>query len=301
MIAKKMTAPTPILLTSLLSAMLMLGACQPKDAQNANNQAAEKSLKKAADLPAKPSDSAAAQIAKYQPIFVVEMQNLQRRLQAEFESLEAADSAEDLGLLTPTESSNEADNIVSNAATNLSAENAADPKPDDAQAKNDKAADDKTSTGTNIETNISTEVGERDLEVLKRVTLAPKAPKLLPEDELIARYQEAMSALYEPESKALSAEQIDTLLNIAAIIPQVFDNLEIAERLTLKSPALGRLIVQSQVSLQIEAQQAADIENMKAEQQQEFDELVSKFDETIQGYDKQIANYEKMLNELKKN
>ena len=87
MIAKKMTAPTPILLTSLLSTVLMLGACQPKDAQNANSQAAEKTLKKEADLPAKPSDSASAQIAKYQPMFITEMQNLQRRLQAEIESL----------------------------------------------------------------------------------------------------------------------------------------------------------------------------------------------------------------------
>ncbi len=270
----------------------MLGACQPKDGQNANtnvNTNAEQSVKKEADLPATQSESAAAQIAKYQPMFVVEMQNLQRRLQAEFESLEAADAAEDLALLMPTGAGVSADgtDLVDAKPSNIEAA---------AKAVNDKAVDEKEPS----ETNINTEVGERDLEVLKRVTLEPKAPKLLPEDELIDRYQEAMSALYEPESKALSAEQIDTLLNIAATIPQVFDNLEIAERLTLKSPALGRLIVQSQVSRQIEAQQAADIEKMKSEQQQEFDELVSKFDETIQGYDKQIADYEKTLKEIKK-
>lgn len=272
----------------------MLGACQPKDGQNANtnvNTNAEQSVKKEADLPATQSESAAAQIAKYQPMFVVEMQNLQRRLQAEFESLEAADAAEDLALLMPTGAEVSADNTdpIDAKPSNIEADAAA-------KAVNDKAVDEKEPS----ETNINTEVGERDLEVLKRVTLEPKAPKLLPEDELIDRYQEAMSALYEPESKALSAEQIDTLLNIAATIPQVFDNLEIAERLTLKSPALGRLIVQSQVSRQIEAQQAADIEKMKSEQQQEFDELVSKFDETIQGYDKQIADYEKTLKEIKK-
>lgn len=300
MIAKKFTAPTPLLLTTLLSAMLMLGACQPKETQDENTQATENSVKKEADLPAPQSDSASAQIAKYQSIFVSEMQNLQRRLQAEFESLEAADSADDLALLTPTDSSTKSDKLKSNVAINANAENTAELKSVDAQAINDKAADDKAPIETNIETNISTEVGERDLEVLKRVTLEPKAPKLLPEDELIARYQDAMSALYEPESKALSAEQIDTLLNIAAITPEVFDNLEIAERLTLKSPALGRLIVQYQVWQQIEAQQAADIEKMKSEQQQEFDELVSKFDHTIQGYDKQIAEYEKMLKDLKK-
>ncbi|WP_201534387.1 hypothetical protein [Psychrobacter ciconiae] len=292
MIEKNLTSPKPWLITSLLSAMLMLGACQPKDGQNANtnvNTNAEQSVKKEADLPATQSESAAAQIAKYQPMFVVEMQNLQRRLQAEFESLEAADAAEDLALLMPTGAGVSADgtDLVDAKPSNIEAA---------AKAVNDKAVDEKEPS----ETNINTEVGERDLEVLKRVTLEPKAPKLLPEDELIDRYQEAMSALYEPESKALSAEQIDTLLNIAATIPQVFDNLEIAERLTLKSPALGRLIVQSQVSRQIEAQQAADIEKMKSEQQQEFDELVSKFDETIQGYDKQIADYEKTLKEIKK-
>lgn len=283
MIAKNLRIPIPFLLTSLLSAMLMLGGCQPKDTQDSSLGAGdttgtadthEKLTKKEADLPARQSDSASAQIAKFQPIFVTQMQTLQRRLQAEFDALQAADAADDRGVPTATTS------------TDTAAKNS------DLQTKDLKTDKDKLT--------ISAEVGKRDLEVLKRVTLTPKAPSILSENELIDRYQSATTALYEPTSKTLSGEQIDTLLNIAAVIPEVFDNLEIAERLTLKSPALSRLIVRYQIWQQIEAQQATDIENVTSAQQKEFDNLVSKFDETIKGYDEQIAEYEKTLKAIKK-
>ena len=88
------------------------------------------------------------------------------------------------------------------------------------------------------------------------------------------------------------------LLNIATLTPQLFENTEIAERLTLKSPALGRLIVQYQVWQQIEVQQALDMQKMRQTQQQEFDTLMTKFDETIKGYDEQIAKYEQTLKEF---
>jgi len=289
MIAKNFSDSKSLLLAAFVSSVLSLSACQPQSSTGDSADPTETVTQ--ADLPAKKSDSASAQIAKYQPVFVTQMQNLQRRLQAEFESLEAADSADDLGQVTPTDTNTALANANLDNKAALNSDKVADTKAVDARATEDQAS---------TETNISTEVGERDLELLKRVTLSPKAPKLLPEDELISRYQSALNALYEPESKDLSAEQIDTLLNIAATIPELFDNLEIAERLTLKSPALGRLVVQYQVWQQIESQQAEDIETMKAAQKKEFDNLVSKFNETIKGYDEQIAQYEKTLQSIKK-
>ena len=141
-------------------------------------------------------------------------------------------------------------------------------------------------------------MGERDLRVFKRISLEPRKPVILTEDEIIVRYQQTMEALYEPVTTPLDAQAVDTLIEIATLVPQLFEDAEIAGRVSAKSPALARLIIQHQVWEQIEAQQVIDMQQMKQEQQQEFEALVTKFDKTIKGYDEQIAKYEQTLKEF---
>lgn len=254
---------------TLLSVAFMLSACQQQSEptpEDSTAQTAEQAQIEA-NKSAVQSDSAAARIAQFQSLYVTQMQGLQRRLQAEYESLQAADAADsdNASLLIDSETS-------TTDTTNLEADS---------------------------EVNTSTEVGERDLEVLKRLSLEPREPKMLTEDELIDTYQRALKALYQRASESLSAQEIDTLLNIATLVPRLFEHNEIAERLTIKSPALSRLIIQHQVWEQIEVQQALDMQQLKRTQQQEFESLMLKFDETIQGYDEQIAKYEETLKEFK--
>ena len=266
--------------TSMLTAILLLSACQQQAETEAVEPGSQTTEQQRADAnkPAVQSDSAATRIAEFQPLYVTQMQGLQRRLQAEYESLQAADAAD-------SESVAENNTQSTKDSSPTTATNQAKPK------------DETAATSQDI--NTSTEVGERDLEVLKRLSLEVNEPQLLPEDELIKRYQQAMEALYQPTATVLSAQDIDTLLNIATLTPQLFEHPEIAARLTLKSPALGRLIVQYQVWQQIEVQQALDMQQLKQAQQQEFETLMTKFDDTIKGYDEQIAKYEQTLKEFK--
>ena len=165
-------------------------------------------------------------------------------------------------------------------------------------------ANDTTDNNTNadadaeVDANTSTEVGERDLTVLKRISLEPRKPVMLTEAQIIERYQQTMNALYQPVTTPLSAEDSDTLINMATLVPQLFEHAEIAGRVSAKSPALARLIIQHQVWEQIEAQQVIDMQQMKQKQQQEFEALMAKFNETIEGYDEQIAKYEQTLEEF---
>ena len=149
------------------------------------------------------------------------------------------------------------------------------------------------------EINTNTEVGKRDLTVLKRISLEPRKPVILTKEQIVERYDQAMEALYQPVTTPLSAEDVDTLINIATLVPQLFEDAEIAGRLSAKSPALARLVIQHQVWEQIEAQQVLDMQQMKQNQQQEFEMLMEKFNETIKGYDEQIAKYEQTLKEFK--
>ncbi|MEJ6068254.1 hypothetical protein MT378_10945, partial [Psychrobacter sp. 16-Bac2893] len=124
-------------------------------------------------------------------------------------------------------------------------------------------------------------------------------PVILTEKQIIERYEQAMEALYQPVTTPLNAQDTDTLINIATLVPQLFEDAEIAGRVSAKSPALARLIIQHQVWEQIEAQQVLDMQKMKQTQQQEFEMLMAKFNETIEGYDEQIAKYEQTLKEFK--
>ncbi|MEO1852241.1 MAG: hypothetical protein ABGX74_09095 [Psychrobacter sp.] len=285
------TSASSALAAVALTGVLFLTGCQqqadappvPDEAQTTEKTSEEDSQ------PMQQSDSAAARIEQFQPIYVAQAQGLQRRLQAEYESLEAADT------------SDSEESLLLNGATNDSAtltENANSANSEPLPADSPVEANATSEEGSDTEMNTSTEVGERDLTVLKRISLEPRKPIILTEEQIIERYQQTMAALYQPVTTPLSAEDADTLINIATLVPQLFEHAEIAGRVSAKSPALARLIIQHQVWEQIEAQQVVDMQQMKQQQQQEFETLMAKFNDTIKGYDEQIAKYEQTLKEF---
>ena len=294
--------PSTVLVV-MLSGILLLSGCQqadtqpePKDSQSTEQTSAEDSQ------PMPQSDSAAARIKQFQPLYVAQAQGLQRRLQAEYESLQAADASDDADPLllegATQDTVNQATANQNSAPVTDSLKSGADAidSNESEQASVPVATDSAVSTDT--EMNTSTEVGERDLTVLKRISLEPRKPIMLTEAQMIESYQQAMDALYQPVTTPLSAEDSDTLINIATLTPQLFEHAEIAGRVSAKSPALARLIIQHQVWEQIEAQQVIDMQQMKVDQQQEFETLMTKFNDTIEGYDEQIAKYEQTLKEF---
>ena len=284
---------SPTLLMAALAGTLFLTGCQQSETQPVpeNTQPTEKTAAEDSK-PMKKSDSAAARIEQFQPIYVVQAQNLQRRLQAEYESLQAADTSDsENSLLTdPAAASNGAAN---DAEMNANTDNNIEPS-----VAPNTAIDSETGLATEEDINTSTEIGERDLTVLKRISLEPRKPTMLTEDQIIDRYQQVMDALYQPVTTPLTAEEIDTLIDVATLVPQLFEHAEIAGRVSAKSPALARLIIQHQVWEQIQAQQIVDMQQMKVDQQKEFETLMNKFNDTIQGYDEQIAKYEQTLRQF---
>ncbi len=270
---------------ALLTGALLLSGCQPQSVSDEKNS--EKVISED-DKAGVQSASAAARIKQFQPLYVTQMQALQRRLQAEYEALQAADMPNSDNTLLTT---NKPTAATTPTETEVKAKTETPPNSD----SDNKQTTTKAATE---EINTSTAVGERDLEVLKRISLEPQKPELLTEAQIIERYQQAMQALYEPASKALSAQESDTLINITTLSPQLFEHPEIAQRVSIKSPALARLIVQHQVGQQIQAQQSLDMQQMKLSQQQEFETLMLKFNDTIEDYDKQIAKYEQTLTEF---
>ena len=283
--------PSPMLLAATMTGLLFLTGCQQKPAEEPvtdYDQTTEKtSVEDSKPMPQ--SDSAAARIEQFQPLYVAQAQGLQQRLQAEYESLQAADASGSDALLlegAPETTGNDADGLP---ATEASDSNASEQASVPAATEGDV---------TDADINTSTEVGERDLTVLKRISLEPRKPVVLTEAQIIESYQQAMEALYQPVTTPLSAEDINTLINIATLTPQLFEHAEIAGRVSAKSPALARLIIQHQVWEQIEAQQVLDMQQMKINQQQEFETLMTKFNETIKDYDEQIDKYEQTLKEF---
>jgi len=292
----------PTFLVAALSGVLFLTGCQQSETPPVvdDSQTSEKtSVEDSQPMPK--SDSAAARIKQFQPIYVAQAQSLQRRLQAEYESLQAADASdsEELLLLNTNNSENTDNNEVATDNTAPNANTTATSSEEVASSNIDIAPiDSNPNVDAEVDVNTSTEVGERDLTVLKRISLEPRKPVMLTEDQIIERYQQTMDALYQPVTTPLSAENSDTLINMATLVPQLFEHAEIAGRVSAKSPALARLIIQHQVWEQIEAQQVVDMQQMKRKQQQEFEALMAKFNETIEGYDEQIAKYEQMLKEF---
>ena len=303
------------LLATALASILLLSGCQQQatDDNNGADKTKTSEQTRAEDSePMAQSDSAAALIEQFQPLYVAQYQGLQGRLQAEYDSLQAADSSDstnsllvdgaDADVTIADSDANKADtseakvsqpNNSNQASTPIVPQPVAEETNATNNAVNGKASD------IDAEINTNTEVGKRDLTVLKRISLEPRKPVLLTEEQIIKRYEQATEALYQPVTTPLSAEDVDTLINIATLVPQLFEDAEIAGRLSAKSPALARLIIQHQVWEQIEAQQVLDMQQMKQNQQQEFEMLMEKFNETIEGYDEQIAKYEQTLKEFK--
>lgn len=301
--------PSSMLLAATMTGLLFLTGCQQKPAEEPvidYDQTTEKTSVEDSE-PMPQSDSAAARIEQFQPLYVAQAQGLQQRLQAEYESLQAADASGGDALLlegAPDTTAND-DGNLGNLGNQVTASNT----PDDSGLPATEASDNNVSEQasvpaatesdvTDADINTSTEVGERDLTVLKRISLEPRKPVMLSEAQIIESYQQAMEALYQPVTTPLSAEDINTLINIATLTPQLFEHAEIAGRVSAKSPALARLIIQHQVWEQIEAQQVLDMQQMKINQQQEFETLMTKFNETIKDYDEQIAKYEQTLKEF---
>ena len=303
----------PTLLAAALTGVLLVSGCQqqaeepiPDSSQTQEKTSAEDSQ------PMRKSDSAAARIEQFQPLYLAQAKGLQQRLQAEYESLQAADASDSGNDLLPDSTTAvsvdnaKPSNTANPVANNTDSEQIAKPATTDsaavatANSNGDSGASSNADIDATAETDIntSTEVGERDLTVLKRISLEPRKPVMLTDEQIIDSYQQAMETLYQPVTTPLSAEDVDTLINIATLVPQVFEHAEIAGRLSAKSPALARLIIQHQVWEQIEAQQVIDMQQMKITQQQEFETLMAKFNETIKGYDEQIAKYEQTLKEF---
>ena len=291
------------LLAAALTGVLLLSGCQQQAAEEnvADKPQTSEQTSEEDSQPMAQSDSAAARIEQFQPLYVTQFQALQGRLQAEYESLQAADIADSENALlvdepTVATGNNQPANNSDQGAIAATPQLTQDPV---AAAKDAANGNSATDTNTNDEINTSTEVGERDLTVLKRISLEPRKPVILTEKQIIERYEQAMEALYQPVTTPLNAQDTDTLINIATLVPQLFEDAEIAGRVSAKSPALARLIIQHQVWEQIEAQQVLDMQKMKQTQQQEFEMLMAKFNETIEGYDEQIAKYEQTLKEFK--
>lgn len=299
----RQTAPVwrqSTLLIATLTGMLFLSGCQQSDTLPVpeNTQPTEKTAAEDSKPMAR-SDSAAARIEQFQPIYVAQAQSLQRRLQAEYESLQAADASDSDNLL-PTDPAAETDSnnaMDSNEGVDTNTDNTID-EPSVAANVADTTTGNETDVASEEDINTSTEVGERDLTVLKRISLEPRKPTMLTEEQIIERYQQVMDALYQPVTTPLSAEDADTLIDIATLVPQLFEHAEIAGRVSAKSPALARLIIQHQVWEQIQSQQIMDMQQMKVNQQKEFELLMTKFNDTIQGYDEQIAKYEQTLRQF---
>ena len=306
-INKTMIRPykAPTLLAAALTGVLLVSGCQqqaeepiPDSSQTSEQTSAEDSQ------PMRKSDSAAARIEQFQPLYLAQAKGLQQRLQAEYESLQAADASDSGNDLLPDSTTAvsvdnaKPSNTANPVANNTDSEQIAKPTATDSAAVATANSNGDSGANSNSDINTSTEVGERDLTVLKRISLEPRKPVMLTDEQIIDSYQQAMETLYQPVTTPLSAEDVDTLINIATLVPQVFEHAEIAGRLSAKSPALARLIIQHQVWEQIEAQQVIDMQQMKITQQQEFETLMAKFNETIKGYDEQIAKYEQTLKEF---
>ena len=334
LIYKQMGRPRPkTLLATSLAAILMLSGCQQQAAEESipdKTKTSEQTRFEDSE-PMAQSESTSARIEQFKPLYVAQYQGLQGRLQAEYESLQAADSSDTANALlingVEETASNQVSavndqpingNQVSTADTLQSAENttssSSNSTPNNSTTGNSIPSNNTTSnetvtnkpansepvpaTNKDTDINTSTEVGERDLTVLKRISLEPRKPVILTEEQITEHYEQAMKALYQPVSTPLSAEDTNTLINIATLTPQLFEDAEIAGRVSAKSPALARLIIQHQVWEQIAAQQVLDMQQMKQNQQQEFETLMAKFNETIEGYDEQIAKYEQTLKEF---
>jgi len=316
-VAKK-PAPVKSLLAFGLMAAIGLSGCQPstEDGNKAQNSTQEVANGNAVSM----SQEAKTQVANFETEFVNRMLDLQQSQLAEYEALQAADSPDDSPINTNNAANKSAStgvvesptitdersnlSITSKAASEavVEAKTEATSKTTNQPANEvvdaNKASIDSGKKGTDTE--------EITLQELPLIKLAIAPPQELSAKEIGRRYNEAMQSLYLADETPMSAQDIDTLLSVATLTPQVFNNAELAERLVIKSPALARMLKQYQIWEQIERQQSAELEALKQsqiEEQQkqvaEFDRLATEFNEKIEDYDKQIEQYQQKLKQFK--
>ncbi|SUD91782.1 hypothetical protein [Psychrobacter phenylpyruvicus] len=321
-----------------LGAVLGLAGCQPKsDDSTADSNPTVSQQEKAKVVM---SESAKAQIARFEEEYVNRKLNLQQSQLAEYEALQAADSPEDnKALFAAAESADNSttqkktvgqklidpkrDPQSTEAAQSTTAQNTVGSEVTDAAVASSEGADrSKSDTANSTASTTSTqseakatddaaqakavqqgesdvEVGQLTLQDLPLINLALVPPQELSAAEIKQRYNAAMQALYLDDAEPLPAQDIDTLLSIAMLTPEIFNNAELAQRLVIKSPSLARLLKQYQTWEQIERQQSAELEALKQSQSAEFEALTAEFNEKIEAYDEQIKNYEAKLKQFK--
>ena len=318
-VAKK-PAPVKSLLAFGLMAAIGLSGCQPniEDGNKAQNSTQKVANGNAVSM----SPEAKTQVANFETEFVNRMLDLQQSQLAEYEALQAADSPDDSSINNDSSAANKSPSTSVIESPTVADETSNSPlvsrTPSEAAVK---AATEARSKTTNQPVNeavnankapsidsdkkgVDTE--EVTLQELPLIKLAIAPPQELSAKEIGRRYNEAMQSLYLADETPISAQAIDTLLSVATLTPQVFNNAELAERLVIKSPALARMLKQYQIWEQIERQQSAELEALKQsqiEEQQkqvaEFDRLATEFNEKIEDYDKQIEQYQKKLKQFK--
>lgn len=318
-VAKK-PAPVKSLLAFGVMTAIGLSGCQPntEDGNKAQNSTQKVANGNAVSM----SPEAKTQVANFETEFVNRMLDLQQSQLAEYEALQAADSPDDSPI------NNDSSAINKSPSTDVvESPTVADKTPNSPLTSRTpgeavvEAKTEATSKTTNQPANEAVDVNkapsidsdkkgtdtdEVTLQELPLIKLAIAPPQELSAKEIGRRYNEAMQSLYLADETPMSAQDIDTLLSVATLTPQVFNNAELAERLVIKSPALARMLKQYQIWEQIERQQSAELEALKQsqiEEQQkqvaEFDRLATEFNEKIEDYDKQIEQYQQKLKQFK--
>lgn len=319
-IVAKKPAPVKSLLTFGLVAAIGLSGCQPntEDGNKAQNSSQEGAKGNAVSM----SPEAKTQVANFETEFVNRMLDLQQSQLAEYEALQAADSPDDSPINNDSSAADKSPSTGVVESRTVSDKTPNSPligrTPGEAAVK---ATTETTSKTTNQPANEAVDANktpsidsdkkgvdtkEVTLKELPLIKLAIAPPQELSAKEIGRRYNEAMQSLYLADETPMSVQDIDTLLSVATLTPQVFNNAELAERLVIKSPALARMLKQYQIWEQIERQQSAELEALKQsqiEEQQkqvaEFDRLATEFNEKIEDYDKQIEQYQQKLKQFK--
>lgn len=319
------------LLVIALGTAIGLAGCQPTSEEATTDSTTQTSQESTPSVVM--SESAKAQIARFEEEYVKRKLNLQQSQLAEYEALQAADSPEDnKALFEAAESADNAANAVpekktvgqklidqkrntenTESAKRIQNENTvgselidatveeADSETSASTAANQQAGETAEATQAKEEEQgvSDVEMGQLTLQELPLINLAMVPPEELTAVEIQERYNVAMQALYFDDETPLPAQAIDTLLSVAMLTPAVFNNAELAQRLVLKSPSLARLLKQYQTWEQIERQQSAELEALKQSQSAEFDALAKEFNEKIAAYDEQIKSYEERLEKFK--
>lgn len=246
------------------------------------------------------SETTKAQVANYEAEFVNRMLDLQQSQLTEYEALQAADAAGENG--TSSLVDDEVSDTTNNETATNNAANGETPSPD-TQATDSQTTD---SQASDPETNAQqTSVPEINFPELPLINLAMKPPKELTAIEISNRYNVALQSLYLADEVPLPPQAVNTLLNIATLTPQVFNDPELAEHLVQKSPALARLLKQYQTWEQQQTLHNQEFEVLKQaqleDQQQhkvELEKLSKELDAKIKDYDQLIEQYEKKLKQF---